>query len=134
VKTTFCFIACYVVTRSRSRRFSSISLFIIINPFFSSLSFFQQRIASRVKRCTRTLSSQFQDSRITIRSIFKRDAQHSAFFCGKDRTRGGKYFFSTKLYTIIFSTSPLQYPVGVYMKNYEKPTNLIIAYQIGFLL
>jgi hypothetical protein len=131
VKTTFCFLVGHIPTQSCSGRFGFAGLPNINNPLFSTHSFFQYCIVTPIK----TVSSQLQDCRITISLILRKRCLDTHFPLGKRLySRWDRYFFPSILYTVISNTSPLQYPVGVYMKNYEKPTNLINAYQIGFLL
>ena len=134
MKTTFCFLVCYIATQSCSSRFSFTRLPIIYNLFFSTHSFFQYHIATPIKKYTRTVSSQLQDCGITISLILKKRCLDTHFPLRKRLySRWDRYYLPSILYTVISVTLPLQYPAGVYMKNYEKPTNLIIAYQIGFL-
>jgi len=135
VKTTSCFPACYVAAQLRSGRSRFISLFIITILFVSATSFFRYcYIAIPIKKYRRTISSQLQVCRIVVNSILKKNCLGVRFpLCKRSYSRWKKYFFSSILYTIIFDTLPLPYPAEAYMKNYEKPTNLTIAYQIGFL-
>ncbi len=131
MKTTFCFLVGYIPTQSCSSRFSFACLPIIDNPLFSIHFFLQYYIATPIK----TVSSQLQDCGITISLILKKRRLDTHFPLRKRlHSSWDRYFFPSILYTAISDTLPLQYPVGVYMKNYEKPTNLIIAYQIGFII